>query len=125
MREPLEGMRRHKLFPKDVERLLPDLYAQDAARDPIVYLKLFSPYSGMRLYVTEARREHDGPTGVTLYGWITGMHVDEWGYSSLAEHAAAAGMRGRLPLVERDCHFSPQPLSAALAADGVPDRRIA
>lgn len=126
-REPLEGMRRHKLFPKDVERALPDLYTQEDVPDPVVHLKLFSPYSGMRLYVTEARRvdtQDDGTPGgepdVLLYGYMTGVHVPEWGYSSLREHAEAAGMGGRLPLIERDCHFLPTPLSEALKADGIP-----
>ncbi len=102
-KEPNEGMRRHKLMPEDLRSRLPQLYSQENEKDPMVWGKFFSPYSGYTLYITE----FDGDD--TLFGYVTGMDSDELGYSSLNELASAE--RGGLPLIERDKYFTPKRLS--------------
>jgi len=99
---PLDGARGHTLMPKGIK--IPRLYAQEKIKDPIVYVKFFSPYSQATWYITE----FDGRD--TMFGWADlGMGGGELGYISLSE-LESANRRG-LPLVERDLHFRPQPLS--------------
>jgi len=99
MKEYLEGARKHKLVTDALRKKLPKLYSQDGKKDPMVYMKLFSPYSGYTLYVTE----FDGND--TFFGYVTGMAHDEWGYASYGELQMAE--RNGLPLIERDKYFTP------------------
>ena len=99
IKEPLEGARKHKLMPLEIKKKLPKLYSQENNENPIVYLKLFSPYSGYTLYVTE----YDGKE--ILFGYVTGSLFPEWGYASLKELASTN--RNGLPLIERDMYFKP------------------
>jgi hypothetical protein len=64
-KEPLQGLRRHKLLPAEIRDHIPALYSQDGkGKDATVYLKLFCPYNGrMTLYVTEASAIIDGDDG--------------------------------------------------------------
>jgi hypothetical protein len=101
-REPLEGARRHKLMTEELRKLLPPLYSQEKVKDPIVYVKYFSPYSNWTWLATE----FDGTD--TFFGMVEG-HDKELGYFSLNELATAQD-RG-LPLVERDIWFKPKKLS--------------
>ena len=50
------GRRGHKLMTKELADAIPPLYANDGADDPdavVARAKLFSPYNGWRLYITE------------------------------------------------------------------------
>ena len=100
IREPNEGIRRHKLMPDSLKNKIPQLYSQDGNKNPNVYAKFFSPYSGYTFYITE----FDGKD--TLFGYVTGTHFPEWGYSSLNELAKANN--NGLPLIERDTSFKPK-----------------
>lgn len=102
-REPHEGMRKHKMMPLALRSKIPKLYSTDGKKDKKVWAKYFSPYSQYTLYVVE----FDGKD--TLFGYVTGMGSNEWGYSSLKEISSAS--RGRLPLVERDKWFTPKMFS--------------
>jgi len=102
--EPHRGVRKHALLPLAIRKKLPPLYATDGKKDKMIYLKLFSPYSGYTLYVAE----FDGKD--TFFGYVTGMGSNEWGYSSYNE-LASANKRG-LPLIERDKWFSPKTISS-------------
>lgn len=104
---PLDGRRRHTLTPKAIIRKIPKLYSQENVEDPIVWLKLFSPYSGYRWYITE----YD-PGSQRAFGWVQGPGHGELGYIDLKE-LAGAEKRG-LPLVERDLYWSPTNLSEIL-----------
>jgi hypothetical protein len=95
-----EGKRKHKLMPSELKSKIPKLYSQDGNKNPTVYAKFFSPYSSYTLWITE----FDGED--TLYGYVTGMQVDEWGYASLNELASSD--RNGLPLIERDTGFKPK-----------------
>lgn len=98
--EKNEGMRKHKLMPESIRSKIPKLYFNDGNKNPMVHVKFFSPYSNYTLYVTE----FDGED--TLYGYVTGMNYNEWGYSSLNE--LAEQNRNGLPLIERDLYFKPK-----------------
>lgn len=92
-----------KLLTAALRALLPDLYAQDGKGDnAIAYIKFFTPDSSWTWYGTE----FDGDD--TFFGLVQG-HEEELGYFSLSELQEGRGPLG-LP-IERDLHFSPEPLS--------------
>lgn len=107
VREPHEGLRRHKLLTAEARRKLPALYANEKLGDPmdaVCQVKFFSPLGRMTFFATE----FDGDD--TFFGYMVsplGADCDEWGYQSLREMAEA--FRG-MPLVERDCYFTPAPV---------------
>jgi len=106
-KHPLDGVRRHTLMPANIARRIPKMRGQEDVDDPIVYLKLFSPYSGARWLITE----FDGRD--EMFGWAE-LHPGggELGYMSLRE-LEGLNRRG-LPLVERDMYWgNPRPLSKA------------
>jgi len=89
---------------------VPRLGAQENVEDPIVYVKLFSPYSGAVWYITE----WDGKD--EMFGWADlGFGGGEFGYIPLSELENVH--RGGLPLVERDKYFRPTPLSRLVDRD--------
>jgi len=100
--EKHRGLRRHSLLPNDIRKRLPKLYSQEGNKDPIVYLKFFSPYSNHTWYITE----FDGKD--TFFGYTIG-NFSEWGYISYSELQNAN--RNGLPLVERDKFFKPTKFS--------------
>lgn len=92
---------------------IPALYSQESVQDPMVHVKLFTPYSGWTWLLTEYEPETE-----TGFGFCyNGQDPDgaELGYVSVAE-LKALKWRG-LPGVERDIHFSPKPLSEAKKAE--------
>ena len=94
--------RQQKLITKAIENKLPALYGQEGATDPIVHLKLFTPWANWTWYVTE--RSED-----TLFGLCVNKWGEELGYASLEE---LKGLRGPFGLrVERDASWRPTPLS--------------
>jgi hypothetical protein len=107
-REPLEGLRRHKLMPKAVAATLPRIGSQDGlGGDAVVYLKLFSPYGRYKFYVTEFDGDDE------LYGYCVsplGPDCDEYGSASLREIAETT-VFGSVPSIERDCYYQPRRLA--------------
>jgi len=103
----LDGVRGHQLLPATVARKLPAIYSQENVDDPIVQVKLFSPYTNAVWYLTE----YD-PGSREAFGWADiGYGMGELGYISIPE---LEGMnRNGLPLVERDLYWRPVPLSKA------------
>ena len=97
------GIRKHKLLTQEIIKRLPPLYSQQNNPDPIVQVKFFSPYNGWTWYAYE----YDPEQGL-FFGLVKGFD-DEIGYFSLQELEEAN--KNGLPLVERDLHFQPQPLS--------------
>lgn len=103
----LDGVRGHQLLPASEARKLPVIYSQEDVKDPIVQVKLFSPYSGAVWYLTE----YD-PGSKEAFGWADlGYGMGELGYISIPELEGLN--RGGLPLVERDTSWRPVPLSQA------------
>ena len=81
------------------------VWRQEEAKDPIVILKLFNPSGSQSWYCTEYNEE-DG----NFFCYVTGMHHDEWGYTSLSELQSLKCPPFGLG-IERDLHFEECPIS--------------
>jgi Protein of unknown function (DUF2958) len=82
------------------------LYSGESKNVVPVIVKFFAPWSGYTFYVVEAERvtSEDGSTDWKFFGLVTGLDVDELGYTMLSE---IESIRGRFGLrIERDMHFS-------------------
>ena len=108
MREHFQGVRKHKLLPREIEKKLPPLYSNEElpASEVTVHLKLFSPYSQWTWYITEL-----DPESGLAFGLCCGDYA-ELGYVNLPE-LEQANTRG-LPLVERDCWYTPEKLDTVM-----------
>mgnify|MGYP001157464213 CR=1 FL=1 len=91
-----------KLLTDDIRRRLPPLYSTEQDPDPVVQVKLFSPWSQWTWWVTEFDGEN------LLFGLVTGFER-EWGYFTLSELEHARGPRGFH--IERDLCFTPRRVS--------------
>jgi hypothetical protein len=103
---------KNNLLPPEVRSLIPKLYAQEGASDPIVYVKMFNPFGAGSWFILE----FDGIDTIFCYAFI---HEGELGYQSLSElESMSAFMCGKwnkdIPGIERDLHFQPMPLSKAI-----------
>ncbi|MBI3468288.1 MAG: DUF2958 domain-containing protein [Planctomycetes bacterium] len=90
-------------IPDDVAAKLPPLYATQNDKDPIAWLKFFTPDSSWTWLLTE----YD-PEQRLCFGLVIG-HERELGYFTLDELEEARGPIG-LP-IERDIWWQPTPLS--------------
>ena len=100
------GPRGHLLMTKEIGDTIPPLYANDGAddRDAVVArVKLFSPYTGWRWYITE----WDPETGL-CFGLVEGFET-ELGYFDLSELSEVT-VFGSVPAVERDLYWEPMTL---------------
>lgn len=93
-----------RLITREVAKVIPALYAQEGAEDPVVYLHLFSCISGWDWYITE----YDPATG-EAFGLVKGFEI-EWGYVYIPELEGVNRAKG-FNVVERDERFSPAPAS--------------
>jgi hypothetical protein len=92
-----------KLLTQELRKLLPPLYSQENAADPIAYAKFFTPDGQWTWYALE----FDGQD--TFFGLVQGLE-EEMGYFSLSELQSIRGALG-LP-VERDKWFKPTAISS-------------
>lgn len=117
MNHPLDRFRGHKLLPDGLEKIIPAVSAgQDVLSDKerLVPVKFFSPYSNWTWYVLE----YD-PEAREFFGLVCGFEK-EFGHFSFDELAGASWMNGKLPLIERDCHWNPKTtLAEVKAREGV------
>lgn len=90
-----------QLLTAELRAQLPALYAQEKEKDPMVYIKFFTPDSNWTWYATEGNAEEDD---FVFFGHVFGFEA-EWGYFTLNELQAARGPMG-LP-IERDLYFKP------------------
>ena len=90
-----------RLLPREIALLIPRLYQQEKMPDPLVYVRLYGPFSGWEWYLYEFDGEDIG------FGLINEFDV-ELGYISLSELADTDSLAA---LVLRDTDFTPQPLS--------------
>ena len=120
--------RGHQLMTKELLRALPPTGSQEGMEDPQVAIKYFSPFTGWTWYATEGSviladgNEISGLEfvdgkfpdtmlqDVIFFGYVEGVEC-EWGSFGLNELEGVTRMNGKLPVVERDCHFKPRPLS--------------
>ena len=84
------------LLPDRLRKTLPPLYSGEHNKDPIVYVKLFTPTSNYTWYITEGSPEGND---FILFGYVFGQ-FGEWGYVSLNELQSLGA------LVERDLYFT-------------------
>jgi hypothetical protein len=90
-----------ELLTEELKKLLPPLYAQEHEKDPMVYIKFFTPASNWTWYATEGSQQDDD---FLFFGYVIGFER-EWGYFSLAEFPNSVGPS--VPWVERDLYFEP------------------
>ena len=100
-----------KLLTKEIRQRLPELYATENDKDPIVQVKCFSPWMNWTWYVTE----FDGED--VLFGRVEGFER-EWGYFNLSELESLRGPWG-VRAVERDLHFKPTRVSRLAELESV------
>lgn len=91
-----------KLLTKEIKRRLPELYKQEGIKDPMVYVKYFTPWGNWTWY----GMEFDGED--TFFGYVLG-NEKELGYFNLSELENATGPLGLK--IERDLYFTPTKLS--------------
>ena len=96
--------RGHKMLTQEIRKSLPALYSQEENADPIVRVKYFSPYSNWSWFGIE----FDGED--IFFGLVSGFEI-ELGNFSLKE-LEELDFGGGLPAIERDCYWTPKPLSA-------------
>lgn len=101
--EASRGGRGHQLMTKELSAKIPKLYSQEEVEDPIVVAHYFSPYARQADWFVI---EWDGED--LMFG-LADLGYPELGYWTLTELESAR--RGSLPLVERDLHWTPVPLS--------------
>lgn len=90
--------RMEELLPSVIREHLPALYGTQHTRHPVLWVKLFTPWSDWTWYVAE----FDGTD--VCFGLVHGFEK-EWGYFNLAEIAALEGPGGIR--AERDLYFEP------------------
>jgi len=90
------------LLTKENKKQLPKLYSQENVKDPMVWVKFFTPWTSWTWYATE----FDGKD--LFFGWVCGQEK-ELGYFSLRELMSVRGPVGLK--IERDRYFRPMPLS--------------
>jgi hypothetical protein len=91
-----------QLLTDELRSQLPPLYAQENEKDPIVYIKFFTPWAGWTWYITEGSAEGDD---FIFFGYVIGQ-FKEWGYTSLNELQSVRGPGGLT--IERDLYFKPK-----------------
>jgi hypothetical protein len=91
-----------ELIPNELRALIPQPYATESEPDPMVWVKLFTPWSDWTWYVLEMDSEG------TCFGLVCGFE-DELGYFSLKELEEVRGPGG--VTIERDLYFEPVRLS--------------
>lgn len=87
----------------------------DARADTLLRVKWFSPYKGITWYAAERVLRADRPgVGQCVYGPVVrdGDGSVRWQIFDLDALQRLTGMRGALPLVERDAHYTPTTLRA-------------
>ena len=98
-------MSKYEFLPDDLKAKMPPLYSQEEAKDPMVYAKWFTPWSGWTWFATEGEQQGED---FICFGYVVG-HEKEWGYFSMNELQSVTGPGGLK--IERDIHFTPKPKS--------------
>lgn len=90
---------------------LPALYSTENTKDPMVRVKLFTPWTGWTWFLTEYNEDDK-----LAFGYAHNAQDPdgaELGYISIEELESVKGPFGLR--VERDIHFKPMPLSQVKA----------
>lgn len=100
-----------ELLPAELRARLPPLYSQQSIADPVIYARFFTRISDFTWYIAEGSPRHGD---FLFFGYLIGLER-EWGYFALSELQGPLA-RFHLP-IERDLHFTPMPMSQALATE--------
>jgi len=93
---------------------LPAIGTQSGVRDPMVYCKLFCPWGRGTWWLLE----YDPAERIAFgFAYLIDEACAELGDVSIDELESIPGPIGLT--IERDCYFSPKPLSQALADHGL------
>ena len=87
-----------KLITKEIQERFKEVGDQSENQNPTFVAKFFNPCGSQTWYASEYYPEQN-----TCMGYVTGMHVDEWGTFSITELESL-----NLPFglkIERDIHF--------------------
>lgn len=103
-------MRTQILITCEARRRLPSLYSTSDATDPVVCIKLFTPYSSWTWLLTE----YNPDTGVAFGYAYNAQYPDgaELGYMNVRDMQALRTSQG-WQAIERDAYWHPMPLSEA------------
>ncbi len=105
----LPQTKRYEFFPEEVRKLLPPIGSTGEDRDPMVWVKFFTPWANWTWYGIE----FDGKD--IFFGWVVGLEK-EFGSFSLSELQSLRGPSGLK--VERDIYFEPQRISQVMKLHG-------
>lgn len=82
------------------------LRSQEGSPDPLVVAKLFDTFGSATWYLTELDSDE-----MIAFGFVTGLHCDEYGYTSITELEEIKLDELGVPRIERDLYFTQKPLS--------------
>ncbi|MEP7167729.1 MAG: DUF2958 domain-containing protein [Candidatus Woesebacteria bacterium] len=91
-----------QLLTQELKKQFPAIYSTEESEDPLVMCRYFLPMTKWEWFVTE----FDGTS--EFFGYVVGQYT-ELGYFTLNDLRTARGPFGFQ--VERDCSFTPAPLS--------------
>lgn len=94
------------LMTKYLEKKIPETMETEGELDPMVWVKLFTPWAGWTWYIIE----YD-PEDKSCFGYVKG-YENELGTFNLAELEQLEGPMGLK--IERDIHFKPCKLSEVM-----------
>ncbi len=94
-----------ELIPQEIMKTIPTLYSTENQKDPIAFVKLFTPDSNWSWFITELSIDGD-----LAFGYVISPFESELGYFSLSEIQSIKGSLGIIG-VERDLSFKPEKLS--------------
>ena len=102
-----------KMLTQENRKALPKLYSQENVADPTVVVKFFgiAGLGNWTWYATEGEPvldEAGEEIDFMFFGLVDGFEK-ELGYFTLSQ--LQEPKMGRMPLVERDMYFTPQPVS--------------
>lgn len=102
-----------KLLTKEIQKKLPghNATAETPLKDLKCIFKLFAPWSGYTFYVCSGEKQED--SDYLLWGLVTGLAEDEFGYTMLSEIEELRGPAGLK--IERDLYFDSKPLGEIAA----------
>ena len=96
---------KHSLMTAELRSKLPELYATENDKDPVIWAHFTAPASGWDWYVTE----FDGQD--RLFGYVVGFEA-ELGYFSLSElESVTNGCGDTSPAIKLDADWKPLPIS--------------
>ena len=90
-----------ELLTDTLRKRFQEIGRQDETTNPIIVTKFFNPTGAGTWYITEFY-----PEDQCVYGYVTGLGYDEWGYISLLEIKAYKSPLGIG--IERDISFEEQ-----------------